>query len=292
MPTPVGDYAAGVYADSLIYYVGGYDGFGDVNIVQVYHPATNSWSYATSKPGTAVAGLRGSINLNNIVVAGGFSQVLATSMAEAHKGVIDVANPLIINWTTLALYPGGPSSRLGAGTVFMDFLPYVIFTGGDPTGAGTAVKNDCWAYDVIQDKWLMGPNKITGVSNFSDLVGMIHNDSLWMAAACGYDGTAFASINEWLNLGQFLWVNVKNPESRGIVSVYPNPAGDRLNILLNRSYSRLEIMDLAGRLIHRENIPGNTPMIAADVSNIVPGAYLLVLADNNGTVTTTRFIKQ
>lgn len=67
MPIPVGDYASGVYADSLIYFIGGFNGASDVNDVQIYNPATDSWTVGTATTGTAVAGLRGSIAGDKIV---------------------------------------------------------------------------------------------------------------------------------------------------------------------------------------------------------------------------------
>ena len=91
MPQPVGDYVSGVYNDSLIYFIGGYDGTSDLNAVQIYNPATNSWSMGTPKPGTAVSGFRGGIYNNYIVVTCGYSQTLQGAIDETWIGQIAVS---------------------------------------------------------------------------------------------------------------------------------------------------------------------------------------------------------
>jgi hypothetical protein len=131
MPTPVGDYACGVYKDSLVYFIGGYDGAADQNIVQVYNAYTDTWTSATAKTGTATSGLRGGIYQDKIVVVGGYSQTGAGEIDEARLGVIDAANPNNITWSTLPNYPGGTVGRLAAGTTFGGTIPLVVFVGGD-----------------------------------------------------------------------------------------------------------------------------------------------------------------
>ncbi|MEO5571363.1 MAG: kelch repeat-containing protein, partial [Bacteroidia bacterium] len=201
MPVAVGDYASGVYADSLIYYIGGYSGL-DENLVQIYNTITDTWTSGTIKPGTATSGIRGGINGDKIVVVGGYNQVLATSISDAYIGAIDATDPSIITWTLLPPYPGGTVGRLAAGVPYAEQRPLVVFVGGDPNGGGTSVKSDCYAYDVVANQWLTGANKTTAVSNISDLVGIVYNDSLWMASVAGYDGVNISSVNEWLNLGR------------------------------------------------------------------------------------------
>jgi hypothetical protein len=193
MPSPVGDYASGVYNDSLIYYIGGYDGL-DENLVQIYDVTSDTWTTGTVKPGTPTSGLRGGINGDKIVVVGGYSQVLVNSVDEANMGTIDAANPSLITWVALPPYPGGTVGRLAGGVPFRGLRPLVIFTGGDPNGGGTEVKGDCWGYDLSSNEWKIGAQKITAVSNISDLVGLVYNDSLWMGSVAGYDGVNISTL--------------------------------------------------------------------------------------------------
>lgn len=256
IPTPVGDYASGVYNDSLIYVIGGYNGTSDVNAVQVYDIANDSWSTATAKPGTPVAGLRGGISGNKIVVVGGYSQTGGSAISDAYMGTINPANPLQITWTPIADYPAQASSRLGAGVPYSQAFPVVVFTGGDPTGQGTSTLKYTLAYDVNAGEWLIAPNKPTPVSNISDFVGAIYNDSLYMASVSGYDGTGISNVNEWLNIGSatILKVNsIKNPDNS--LLIYPNPSYSLFTVKIPsvKNY-KVEIFNTVGEKILERNI--------------------------------------
>lgn len=298
MPTPVGDYASGVYKDSLIYYIGGFDGLNgvDVNLVQVYDVYNNTWNMATSKPGTEVDALRGSINMEKIVIAGGYSQVNQGPIADAYLGVIDISNPLLINWNSIPDYPAGPASRLGAGTVFKDLRPIVIFTGGDPTGAGAETIEDTWGFDLNLNQWLIGYAKTTPVSNISNLSGIIVNDTLWMACVAGYNGNnIFGAQQEWLCLGPQVWTGVSE---HGLLSkvnhllVFPNPAGDQLSVKSSSSFSKLEIFNVVGEVVlSLEPSAYKSQYMSVDLSNLEPGIYSARATGDEG-VSNATFIRQ
>jgi hypothetical protein len=200
MPQPVGDYAVGLYNDSLIYFVGGYSGSVDVNTVQIYNTYTNTWVAGTPKTGTAVAGCRMGISGNKIVLMGGYSQTLAATQSTAVLGTINTAAPATITWSALPNYPAGPAGRHGAGVAFQD-NGLVYFAGGDPNGQGTQVITAAYAYNTILSQWEVGPNMPVGVSNITNLAGIIANDSLSMVTMGGYNGSVVVSSNHWLNIG-------------------------------------------------------------------------------------------
>lgn len=200
IPQAVGDYAIGVYNDSLIYVVGGYNGTGDVNLVQIYDTYLNTWSTGTPKTGVAVAGCRMGITGNQIVFMGGYSQTLAATQSAAYLGVINPSAPGTITWTSLPNYPPGPAGRHGAG-VSAENDGLVYFAGGDPTGQGTQVRNSSYAYNTVLGQWEVGPNMIMGVSNINTLAGVVANDTLYMVAMGGYNGTAVVTDNQWLHIG-------------------------------------------------------------------------------------------
>lgn len=287
MPTPVGDYASGVYNNSVIYYIGGYDGLGDQNGVKIYNPTTNTWSTATAKPGTATAGLRGGIYSNKIVIAGGYSQLLGGSIADAYQGTIDVANPTVITWTAIPDYPGGTAGRLGGGVPFRGLRPLVIFAGGDPNGQGLETLPHCWGYDLNLNTWLIGTEKTTPVSNISDLVGTVYNDSLWMASVAGYDGTTISTVNEWLNLGASppLGINENNIVNNDLITMYPNPANDHLTVVIKEggNVQSITITDVAGRIIRTEEINSGQAIIKLNIRTLDAGVYFISLTtrDNN-----------
>jgi hypothetical protein len=285
MPTPVGDYASGVYADSLIYYIGGYSG-QDENLVQIYNTVTDSWTVGTMKPGTATSGLRGGISGNRIVVVGGFAQLLGTSIADAYIGDIDVTNPGTITWNALPPYPGGTVGRLAAGVPYQNLKPLVIFVGGDPNGQGIEVKGDCWGYDVNTNEWLIGSEKITPVSNISDFVGVVYNDSLWMASVAGYDGINITNVHEWLNLGASppLAITENNAVSNDIISLYPNPVSDEIFITIkeNTDIVGLNVSDVSGRIVKAEAISKGQKTLRMKLDNLDAGVYILGVVKQDG----------
>lgn len=200
VPAGTGDYAIGVYRDTLIYIVGGYSGSADLNAVQIYHVNTDRWSAGTNKPGVAVAGGRMGITGNVLVFAGGYSQSLSSSLANAYVGVIDSTDFTQISWKPVPDYPDGPSGRLAGGVSFQQ-NGHVYFAGGDPNGMGNNVINKVYAFNTKYDKWEQGPAMLNGVSNISGLAGIIQDDKQWLVTMGGYNGTAVVKSDEWLEIG-------------------------------------------------------------------------------------------
>jgi subtilisin-like proprotein convertase family protein len=296
MPTPVGDYASGVYMDSLIYYIGGYSG-ADENIVQIYNTFTDTWTTGTTKLGTAAGGLRGGINGNKIVTVGGYNQTLASELDEAYLGDIDPIDPTQITWTALPAYPGGTVGRLAAGVPYGNQHPLIIFVGGDPSGTGTAAIDKCWGYDIIDNQWKFGPPKITAVSNISDFAGVVYNDSLWMASVSGYDGAALTTVHEWLNLGSFIPLSVaqNSAVNNSGVNIYPNPAGDYLSISVkdrNTLISTVEIMDVTGRKVLNASFDKKENVYSINVKNLTKGIYFVEINSVEGKQLAAKFAKQ
>jgi len=200
LPYAVGDYAIAPYKDSLVYVIGGYNGSSDLNVVQIYNPTTNTWTSGTPYPGTAVAGVRCGITGNKIIMVGGYNQISSLTYSTAYQGIIDPNNPANITWSTIANYPGGGVVRhAGGASPFNDGMVY--FTGGDPTGGGTATMNTTYAYNTNTNQWDSGPNKITSVSNVYNFVPFEHNDSLKFAVLGGYNGSIIVSNFDVLNIG-------------------------------------------------------------------------------------------
>ena len=100
MPIAVGDYASGVYHDSIIYYIGGFDGGADQNIVQIYDTYNDTWSNGTPTIGTPTSGYAEEwtgIKLFMLAV----TQVNGGPVDEAYQELLIPANPANITWTAL-----------------------------------------------------------------------------------------------------------------------------------------------------------------------------------------------
>jgi hypothetical protein len=162
----------------------------------------------------------------------------------------------------------------------------VLFTGGDPTGSGTEVKNDLWAYDVLQNQWLIGPDKPTAVSNISNFTGALFNDSLYMVSMAGYDGVGTSSANEWLNMGPSPFVGIKEvSNTSAALFIYPNPATNQLTVLKPSSiktYS-VKLFDALGK-----NVWSASGMVAdkisIDVKPLNNGIYFVQLTGENNRI--------
>lgn len=284
MPVAVGDYASGVYNDSLIYYIGGlYQTSGgllrDTNLVQIYDTYNDTWTTATSMPGTKSSGLRGSIYNDKIVVAGGFVQLLGGNIRQARIGTIDAANPSLITWTAINDYPAKNVNRHAAGVPFGGKIPMIMFTGGDPSGTATQGNQYTFGYDVVLNEWLIGPPKPTGVNNISDFVGTIYNDSLYMASVSGYNGTTTVTVNEWLNLGSatILGVQQFNAENNSLL-VYPNPSANglfKISVPTLEKYT-LTVYNCLGSILSTQNF-SNQKIINLNLNHQNRGMYFVKL---------------
>jgi hypothetical protein len=250
LPQKTGDYAIGVYGDSLIYVMGGYSGSADLNMVQIYNTNTNTWTTGTAMPWVAVSGHRGGIIGNKIIVAGGYSQAMASSLKQAQVGTIDPSNPANITWAAAPDFPI-TSGRHGAGPLEIRRngstvnKSYVIFTGGDPNGAGTIVLNGTWVFDFADNSWKIGPNKPSSVSNLSQLVSFQQGDSVYAMSTGGYNGTSIISNNERINMGAVPSVVSLTAPSNGATGVSITPVLDWADATVAATY-RVQISTNAG----------------------------------------------
>ena len=78
------------------------------------------------------------------------------------------------------------------------------------------------------------------------------------------------------------------------VSIYPNPAGNTLNIKLPEGdieNTEISVVNLTGQQMLQLENNGNH-QLQADISGLAPGIYFLTIKSNSGEFTTKRFIKQ
>lgn len=75
--------------------------------------------------------------------------------------------------------------------------------------------------------------------------------------------------------------------SSTILSAFPNPASDVLNVELSESHSNttLELRDLSGRLVKQKIMESNELLTQFDVSDLSPGLYLLCKPDQGSAAT-------
>jgi hypothetical protein len=125
VPVAIDDQVQVVWRDSLIYVVTGWSNTTNVANVQVYDPAHNSWSVATSVPNNnqyKAFGAGGVLIGDTIIYHGGASTAgNFPAQDRVRMGVIDAASPMTIEW--LPAVTGGQGARYRAGPAVVDGRP-------------------------------------------------------------------------------------------------------------------------------------------------------------------------
>ncbi len=86
------------------------------------------------------------------------------------------------------------------------------------------------------------------------------------------------------DVGMFEPVGIEE-EVPELLSVYPNPSSDIVNIDFNENVDagQLNIIDITGRTYHRQNVSG-TEKVTIDVSNFVQGLYFIQFKNNTQSI--------
>ena len=84
------------------------------------------------------------------------------------------------------------------------------------------------------------------------------------------------------------WDGVADSEP-AMMSLYPNPATDKLQVESTERIERYEVYDITGALLRRDAVGRNT--FSLDLEGLPAGTYLLKMT-SEGTVQTRRFVKQ
>ena len=95
-----------------------------------------------------------------------------------------------------------------------------------------------------------------------------------------------------INAGDFNITAIQTPleqEDSGI-RIYPNPTGDRLNLVMNENAEQIDLFDLNGKVILSQKASSMNETI--DVSIIQSGVYILKIVSTNGRIYSSKFIKQ
>ncbi len=135
MPVPVDDAVAVIFEDRFIYLISGWHDLGNVNLVQRYDTAEDSWSQATPTPGPGVFGHAGGIVGDKIVYCDGVAiephvdrRRDFVAVSDCYMGIIDSTDSRRIDWRTLPPHPGQARYRMAAtGTEAMNGI---LFVGG------------------------------------------------------------------------------------------------------------------------------------------------------------------
>ena len=293
VPVPIDDQVQAVWRDSLIYVVTGWSDGTNVPDVQVYDPANDAWQSATPVPNNnlyKVFGASGTIVGDTIYYYGGASLGFNfPAQDELRMGIIDPADPLQVTWlppvpTGRTVYrPGcftlaGRPHWLGGSSVSYNY-DGLAYAGGAvvPPLAEVAV------YDP-GGGWLGVETTPEAVMDLRGMGGWPGGEVM-LAGGIGPDTTVLASA--WRIDPLPLGVPAAS-ESQPIIQVFPNPARDRITVLLptGSEGGALELFSAVGQRLEVVDVEDVTVQI--DLSGHPAGTYVLQLSAGS-SVSRVRF---
>ncbi len=95
-----------------------------------------------------------------------------------------------------------------------------------------------------------------------------------------------------INAGDFSITSAENHsvEKQSGISVYPNPASGKLNLVMKEKAVKIELFDMNGRILKSQKANSTNEFI--DLSGIESGMYVLKVALKNGNCYSTTILKQ
>lgn len=133
-----------IAANGKIYVFGGVNTTGPLTSLEIYNPATNTWSPGAPMPG-ASRGMSFALGFNGMIyVVSGYDVSLTTSLYRY--------NPATNTWATLASIPDGVWE--GAAAATSNGKIYVF--GGEPSLGGST--NTTRIYNIATNTWSLGAN--------------------------------------------------------------------------------------------------------------------------------------
>lgn len=287
VPLPIDDHVQALWRDSLIYVVAGWSNTAHVTNVQIYDPATDTWSVGTAVPNTIdyrAFGASGVIIGDTIYYMGGARTGLTFPPApELRKGVINPNDPTLITWS-YTIYFNTAGYRMAPAVVD----GWAVWAGG----AANTYNYNAVAYDGSGA--VFPENRIILYNPALDSL-VIYTDSL-PVPTMDFRGAGQLTDNRFVICGGMLDNAVvsnrtflfQNRLSTGIsgrglgfdATLYPIPATNVLKVELPMA-AKLLLMDVSGKVV----LPvvyaiGNEATLHLD--NVPAGLYLLRIETAEG----------
>jgi hypothetical protein len=289
MPTARQFLGAVAWQDTLIYVIGG-QSTGYYDIVEIYNPATDSWTNGTALPITNRSFAIG-ISGDTIYITGGYNS--SAYVSATYIGVIDPVDPTVITWTAGPMIPTGPSTQAGRSRVQGACVEgKFYFTCGDDHGVEA---HDTWYYDPADAQWHQTLDKPTAISNTQCAVYVPVLDGGTFFCPGGYNTATSSGTNAVEGLVNLSTGIEENPLVGGELASFGfapmrNPTRDPMISYATSLPGRvvLKVYDGAGRLIQtlvNSELPAGVKTVHWDTRAIANGVYFLRLEAENNSAT-------
>jgi hypothetical protein len=291
----------GVHDWNTLYSIGGSDETNTLlNNVYFFEKGSNAWQEATPLPGEGRAdGAFSILNILSIlssyaaaVYIGGFTNSADSPLQvdSVFVGVIDPTNPANITWETRSNFPGGPRARLRA----FEWGQNTLMIIGGATGQDfSALFNDVWLYDVLEDQW-------TQLSNFPLEICAYYGgsekltDNIWSAVITGgvkagplISDLTYVIYDTLASVTSVEIIEDLTPENFILSQNYPNPFNPSTTIQFSipeQSFVKLEVFNTLGEKVTTlvsEELNTGSYKFNWDAKNLPSGVYLYKMQTTN-----------
>jgi len=283
VPTPIDDHVQAVWRDSLIYVITGWSNSSNVNKVQTYNPATDSWMAGTPVPNNGaykVFGASGVIIGDTIYYPGGARFAFNFPLDSALRiGIIHPQQPDSITWS-MTTPPWSLGYRMGAAV----YQGQVLWLGGSAVSynfngsayngsGGVPPLGRIVRYDPLTGQAVVDSQAIVPVMDLRGVAAIAPGQFI---IAGGMGSGQQVSAKTWLISDQPLSARAPVRSQVAPVTIQSFPLEGVITIHLHdpawQPY-QLELFDLAGRLIHREVVKRRTHRLL--LLNSRAGLYLV-----------------
>ena len=301
IPVPIDDQVQVVWRDSLIFVITGWSNTENVPNVQIYNPTTDEWVQGTATPTNSdypSFGAAGVIFNDTIFFFGGARNGDFDAQRKMKKGIINPENPTEISWSAFILdwglraYRPAAFSRWGSELFWIggsdvtynyDGIAYSNGQGVEPNNRVIWYNSEFNMYQAITNIGEI-PMDLRGVA--------VLNDSIQFLVG-GMESGQMVS-NKTIRIDYIpLLVNASNIEKQfGEISIYPNPANQKLNIQFDNTENCkdaiLKIYDAKG--IEVKSLLLESCSVETDINDLPSGVYQVVLSKNSNVIT-KQFVK-
>lgn len=247
-----------------------------------------------------------SVTIDSIIHPSVGDLILTLIAPNGSQTFLSINNGNGANYIATRFTPAAATSITSANAPFTgDFLPQSSFAGltGSASGNWTLLVKDVsdqnttsgilygWKLEFPQQNFIASSiwTPSASVNGASTLTPALYPTTTTQYTLTVTDANACSSIDSLLiNVGNCDAINELNEKESGL-SIFPNPASDFINILINDSDFSIVLMDALGKeILKSSNLNQKT---AINMQNVEPGIYFIRLINSNKQVITKKIIK-